>query len=156
MERILTNPTDIIGKIDNTELTIIVLFFIIFSSVSTNLIANYVPTQNILLNMMPKKLNLKTSAVLIAFLGCIIGIFWLPLLSQIGILAFIDTFGAFFGPLFGIIVVDYYLIKKTNLENKEFFSLETDGLYFYSNGWHIKAIYSLVLGFIFAASTIWN
>ena len=156
MERILTNPTDIIGKIDNTELTIIVLFFVIFSSVSTNLIANYVPTQNILLNMMPKKLNLKTSAVLIAFLGFIIGIFWLPLLSQIGILAFIDTFGAFFGPLFGIIVVDYYLIKKTNLENKEFFSLETDGLYFYSNGWHIKAIYSLVLGFIFAASTIWN
>ena len=156
MDRILTNPTDIIGKIDNTELTIIVLFFIIFSSVSTNLIANYVPTQNILLNIMPTKLNLKTSAVLIVFFGFIIGIFWLPLLSQIGILAFVDTFGAFFGPLFGIIVVDYYLIKKTNLKNKDFFSLETDGLYFYSNGWHIKAIYSLVLGFIFSASTIWN
>jgi len=29
-------------------------------------------------------------------------------------------------------------------------------MYFYSNGWHLKAIYSLVLGFIFAASTIWN
>ena len=59
MERILTNPTDIIGKIDNIELTIIALFFIIFSSASTNLIANYVPTQNILLNIMPTKLNYK-------------------------------------------------------------------------------------------------
>ena len=156
MERILTNPTDIIGKIDNTELTVIVLFFIIFSSLSTNLIANYVPTQNILLNFMPTKLNLKTSAVIITILGFVIGIFWLPLLSQIGILSFIDTFGAFFGPLFGIIVVDYYLVKKNNLDNKEIFSLERNGLYFYSNGWHIKAIYSLVLGFIFAASTIWN
>jgi len=29
-------------------------------------------------------------------------------------------------------------------------------LYYYSKGWHIKALYSLVLGFIFAASTIWN
>jgi NCS1 family nucleobase:cation symporter-1 len=29
-------------------------------------------------------------------------------------------------------------------------------MYFYSNGWHLKAIYSLVLGFVFAASTIWN
>ena len=156
MERILTNPTDIIGKIDNTELTIIVLFFIIFSSISTNLIANYIPTQNILLNIMPTKLNLKTSAVIIVLLGFIIGIFWLPLLSQIGILSFIDTFGAFFGPLFGIMVIDYYLIKKNNLDNKDIFSLEKNGTYFYSNGWHIKAIYSLLLGFVFAASTIWN
>ena len=96
MERILTNPTDIIGKIDNTELTVIVLIFIIFSSASTNLIANYVPTQNILLNIMPMKLNLKTAGFIIAILGFIIGIFWLPLLSQIGILAFVDTFGCFF------------------------------------------------------------
>ena len=156
MERILTNPTDIIGKIDNIELTIIVLFFIIFSSASTNLIANYIPTQNILLNVMPMNLNLKTSGVVIAILGFIIGIFWLPLLSQIGILSFVDTFAAFFGPLFGVMVVDYYLIKKTNLDNKDIFSLEKNSLYFYSNGWHIKAIYSLFLGFIFSASTIWN
>ncbi|MDC1139907.1 cytosine permease [Candidatus Pelagibacter sp.] len=156
MERILTNPTDIIGKIDNTELTVIVLIFIIFSSVSTNLIANYVPTQNILLNIMPMKLNLKTSGFMIAILGFIIGIFWLPLLSQIGILSFIDTFAAFFGPLFGIMVVDFYLIKKTNLDNKDIFSTERNSLYFYSNGWHIKAVYSLFLGFIFAAATIWN
>ena len=156
MERILTNPTDIIGKINNTELTVVVLFFIIFSSVSTNLIANYIPTQNILLNLMPTKLNLKTSAVIIAILGFVIGIFWLPLLSQVGILAFIDTFGAFFGPLFGIMVIDYHLVKKTTLDNKDIFSLEEGNSYFYSNGWHLKAIYSLVLGFIFAASTIWN
>ena len=156
MERILTNPTDIIGKINNTELTVIVLFFIIFASISTNLIANYVPTQNILLNVMPTKLNLKTSAIIIALFGFLIGIFWLPLLSQIGILAFIDTFGAFFGPLFGVMIVDYYIIKKTNLDNKAIFSLENNDLYFYTNGWHFKAIYSLVLGFIFAASTIWN
>ena len=156
MERILTNPTDIIGKIDNTELTVLVLFFIILSSASTNLIANYIPTQNTLLNLMPTKLNIKNSAIVIAFLGFVIGIFWLPLLSQIGILAFIDTLGAFFGPLFGVIVVDYYLVKKTNLDNKDIFSLDKDSLYFYSNGWHIRAIYSLILGFIFAASTIWN
>ena len=156
MERILTNPTDIIGKIDNIGLTVIVLFFIIFSSASTNLIANYVPTQNTLLNLMPTKLNLKSSAAIIAVLGFVIGIFWLPFLSQIGILAFVDSFSAFFGPLFGIMVIDYYLVKKNNLNNKDIFSLESNGLYFYSNGWHIKAIYSLVLGFIFSVSTIWN
>jgi len=156
MERIFTNPTDIVGKIDNTQLTVIVLFFIIFSSASTNLIANYIPTQNTLLNFLPTKLNIKSTAIVISFVGFIIGIFWLPLLSKIGILAFLDTFGAFFGPLFGVMVIDYYLVKKTNLSNKDIFTLESNGAYFYSNGWHIKAIYSVTLGFIFAASTIWN
>ncbi len=156
MERILTNPTDIVGKIGNIQITIIVLFFIIFASASTNLIANYIPTQNSLLNFLPNKLNIKSTALVITVIGFFVGIFWLPLLSQIGILAFIDTLSSFFGPLFGIVVIDYYLLKKNHLNNKDLFSLEKKGLYFYSNGWHIKAIYSLILGFIFAASTIWN
>jgi len=156
MERILTNPTDIIGKMGNIQITLIVLIFIIFASASTNLIANYIPTQNALLNFLPSKLNIKSTAILIGILGFIIGIFWLPLLSQIGILAFVDTIGSFFGPLFGVIVIDYYLIKKKDLSNQDIFSFDEDSLYFYSNGWHVKAIYALLLGFIFSASTIWN
>ena len=81
---------------------------------------------------------------------------WLTYLSQIGILSFIDTFGAFFGPLFGIMVSDFYFIKKGTLINKDIYSLETNGAYYYSGGWHIKGVYSLILGFIFSASTIWN
>ena len=45
MERILVGPTDIIGKFDNIFLSIIVLFFILFASASTNLIANFIPSQ---------------------------------------------------------------------------------------------------------------
>ena len=101
-------------------------------------------------------MNIKSTAIIISILGFLIGIFWLPLLSQIGILAFIDTLGSFFGPLFGVMVVDYYLIKKRKLSNKDIFSLDKNSLYFYSRGWHVKAIYSLFLGFVFAASTIWN
>ena len=156
MERILTNPTDIIGKLDNVLITVIVLFFIIFASASTNLIANYVPAQNSLLNFLPSKLNLKNTAIIIGILGSLIGIFWLTFLSQIGILSFIDTFSSFFGPFFGIMVVDYYLVKKKNIINKDIFSLEVNSSYYYSSGWHIKAIYSLIIGFIFASGTIWN
>ena len=156
MERILTNPTDIIGKFDDSLITIIVLFFIVVASASTNLIANYIPAQNSLLNLIPSKLNLRNTAIIIAVFGFFIGIFWLPLLSQIGILSFMDTAGSFFGPLFGIIVVDYYLIKKNTLINKDIFSSDVNSVYYYSNGWHLKAIYSLLIGFIFSASTIWN
>jgi len=156
IDQILTNPTDIIGKFDNIFLSIIVLFFILFASASTNLIANYVPSQNALLNFFPKKLNLKSSGKIIAVIGFFVGIFWIPVLSQIGILSFVDTVGSFFGPIFGIAVVDYYLIKKEKLINKDIFSSMPNSSYYYSGGWHIKAIYSLFIGFIFSASTIWN
>ena len=156
LDRIFTNPTDIIGKFDNLQITIVVLFFIIVASASTNLVANFIPSQYSLINFIPSKFTLKSASYLISILGFLIGVFWLTVLSQIGILSFIDTFGAFFGPLFGIIIIDYYLIKDSSLSNKDIYSVEIDSAYYYSKGWHVKAIYSLIIGFIFSASTIWN
>jgi len=156
LTRILTNPTDIIGSLNNLLVTNLVLIFIIIASASTNLIANFIPSQYILINLIPSSLSLKKSSFIIAIFGFLVGIFWLTFLSQIGILSFIDTFGAFFGPLFGIMIVDFYLIKKGGLENKDIYSLESNGAYFYTGGWHIKGVYSIILGFIFSGSTIWN
>ncbi len=156
VDQLLTSPTDIIGKFDNTYLTIVALIFILFSSLSTNLIANYIPSQNSLLNFLPKNLSLKSSGFIIILLGFIVGLFWLTVLSQIGILSFVDTIGAFFGPIFGIMIADYYLIRGKNILNKDIFSSESSSSYYYSNGWQIKGLYSLIIGFIFAAVTIWN
>ena len=156
INRIFTNPTDIIGKFDNLQITTIVLFFIIVGSASTNLVANFIPSQYSLINFMPNSLTLKSASYTISIIGFVIGIFWLTFLSQIGILSLIDTFGSFFGPIFGVIIIDYYLIKESNLSNKDLYSADNNSIYYYSNGWHIKAIYSLSLGFIFSASTIWN
>tara|TARA_B100001564_G_C20653993_1_gene678301 strand:- start:232 stop:1689 length:1458 start_codon:yes stop_codon:yes gene_type:complete len=153
---ILTNPTDIIGKLDNLPVTSLVLIFIIIASASTNLIANFIPSQYSLINFVPSSLTLKSSSYIISILGFVVSIFWLTYLSQIGILSFIDTFGAFFGPLFGLIISDYYFIKKGILINKDIHVLEKNSAYYYSGGWHIKGIYALFLGFIFSSSTIWN
>ena len=156
INQLLTNPTDIIGKLDNTFLTMIALFFILFASLSTNLIANYIPSQNVLLNFLPKNLNIKSSGLLIILIGFFVGFFWLTFLRKIGILSFIDTIGACFGPIFGIMIADYYLIRNKNINVKDIFSSKISSSYYYSNGWHIKGIYSLFIGFIFSAATIWN
>ena len=156
LNRILTNPSDIIGKLDNLLVTNLVLIFIIIASASTNLIANFIPSQYSLINIAPSSLTLKNSSFIIILIGFLIGIFWLTYLSQIGILSFIDTFSALFGPMFGLMISDFYLIRKENLISKDIYSLESNGEYYYSAGWHIKGVYSLFLGFIFSSSTIWN
>ena len=156
IDRLLTNPTDIIGKFDNTYLTFVALLFILVASSSTNLIANYIPSQNSIINFIPNKLGLKSSGIMIISLGFFFALFWDPVLSRIGILSFVDTLGAFFGPIAGIMIVDYYIIKNREVINKDIFSSNKDGAYYYFGGWQIKSIYSLFVGFIFASSTIWN
>ena len=156
LSSILTNPTDIIGKFDNTLITVIAIFFIIISSASTNLVANFIPSQYSLINFLPNSLNLKRASYIILIISFFIGIFWLTVLSQIGILSFVDTFISFFGPLFGVMVADYYLIKSQSISNKDIYSTEADSIYYFSKGWHIKGCYSIFIGFIFSASTIWN
>jgi len=156
VDRILTNPTDIIGKFDNTLLTFIALLFILVASTSTNLIANYIPSQNSIINFFPNKSSLKSSGMIIIFLGFIFAVFWDPILSKIGILSFVDTLGSFFGPIAGVMLIDYYVIKNKKVINKDIFSSNKDGAYHYSGGWQVKSIYSLFIGFIFASATIWN
>ena len=156
VDRILTNPTDIIGKFDDTYLTFIALLFILVASASTNLVANYIPSQNSIINFFPNKSSLRSSGLIIVLLGIILAVFWDPILSKIGILSFIDTIGSFFGPIAGVMLIDYYFIKNKKVINKDIFSSNKDGAYYYSGGWQIKSIYSLFIGFIFASATIWN
>ena len=156
LSSILTNPTDIIGKFDNTSITVIAIFFILISSASTNLVANFIPSQYSLINFLPNSLNLKSASYVISIVGFFVSIFWLTILSQIGILSFVDTFISFLGPIFGVMMADYYLIKSQSISNKDIYSTEATSIYYFSNGWHIKGCYSILIGFIFSASTIWN
>ena len=156
IEKIFTNPTDIIGKLNNLQITVVVLFFIIIASASTNLIANFIPSQYSLINFNPNNFNLKSVGYIIGFFGFIIGLLWPTLLSQIGILSFIDTFGSLFGPISGVMIVNYYMINKSNINVKDIHSISSESSFYFSKGWHLKAIYSIIIGFVFSSSTIWN
>ena len=156
VERLLTNPNDIIAKFNNAFLTIFSLVFILVSMLSTNLIANYIPAQNALINFLPNYLTLNKASYIIIFFAFLVGGFWLSVFSQTSIVIFFDSLTAFFGPIFGILIVDYYYVKKQKINHKELFYPKENTEYIYSHGWNYKAIYSLVIGFVFSVSTIWN
>ena len=48
------------------------------------------------------------------------------------------------------------IISLGKIDNKDLYSPLPGDRYFFSNGWHIKGVYALIIGFIFSASTIWN
>ena len=155
-EKLLTNPNDIIAKFNNSFLTIFSLIFILVSMFSTNLIANYIPTQNALINFLPSSLSLNKASYVITFFGLLVGGFWLSIFSQASVIIFFDNLSAFFGPIFGVVIADYYYVKKQKINHKELFYPKENTEYIYSSGWNYKAIYSLIIGFIFCSSTMWN
>ena len=69
LNRILTNPNDIIGKLDDLLIIILALIFLIIASASTNLIANFIPSQYSLINLKPSLFSFKSSSLIILVLG---------------------------------------------------------------------------------------
>ena len=53
-------------------------------------------------------------------------------------------------------IVNYYMINRSTLDVKDIHSISSESLFYFSKGWHLKGIYSVIIGFIFASSTIWN
>ena len=85
----------------------------------------------------------------------VIGGFWVSLISQIGISAFVNTLGATLAPLYGIMIVDYYWQKKQQLHVNDLYSTDPDAAYSYTNGWNKSALYAFFIGAVFSVATVW-
>lgn len=102
------------SAVDNKLLLIITLLFIAFAQVTTNILNNVVPPAYALMDVF--KLNFKTSAVIVGLLA--FATFPWELVkdeSAAGLSIFIRTYSAFLGPIFAILVVDYYVLRKREL-----------------------------------------
>ncbi|MDQ1901606.1 NCS1 family transporter [Paracoccus sp. WLY502] len=102
------------SAVDNKILLIITLLFIVFAQVTTNVLNNVIPPAYALMDIF--KLNFKTSAVLVGLLA--FATFPWELVkdeSAAGLNLFIQTYSAFLGPIFAVLVVDYYVLRKRQL-----------------------------------------
>mgnify|MGYP002701137481 CR=1 FL=1 len=86
LNRILTNPSDIIGKLDNLLITHLVLLFIIIASASNNLIENFILSQYSSINLSTSAVTLKTSRYIILLMCVLVCSVWLTYLIQVGFL----------------------------------------------------------------------
>lgn len=103
------------SAVDNKFLLVVTLLFIAFAQVTTNVLNNVVPPAYALMDIF--KLSFKKSAVLVGLLA--FATFPWELVkdeSAAGLGLFIRTYSAFLGPIFAILVVDYYVLRKRTLD----------------------------------------
>ncbi|WP_011579682.1 MULTISPECIES: NCS1 family nucleobase:cation symporter-1 [Chelativorans] len=151
----LINPADIVDRVDNVLLTLIAALTFFAATVGINLVANFIPPAYDIANLNPEKISAKMGGVITAIVAFFIGALWVPVISTIGITAFVDTLGAFLAPLYGILVADYYIVRRKNISVDDLFSSDPSGPYFYTGGWNQKAIIAFAIPAVFSVATVW-
>ncbi|QFT83960.1 putative allantoin permease [Halomonas sp. THAF12] len=103
------------NAVDNTPLLMTTLLFIAFAQVTTNVLNNVVPPTYVLMDAF--KLKYRTATVIVGLLA--FATFPWELVkdeSATGLQIFVQTYSAFLGPIFAVLVVDYYLIRRRTLD----------------------------------------
>jgi len=151
----IAQPTDMVAKVDNLLLTLIAAFAFFAATVGINMVANFIPPAYDLANLMPEKINFRTGGLITAICGFVVGGLWVAVITQMGMFPFVNTLGAILAPVFGIMIVDYYIIKKEKLNVDDLFSAKPKGRYHYDGGFNSKAMYAWVISGYVAMGTVW-
>jgi NCS1 family nucleobase:cation symporter-1 len=151
----VANPTDMVAKVDNIVLTIVAAFAFFAATVGINMVANFIPPAYDLANLMPSKINFRTGGLITAAFGFVIGGMWVAVITQMGLFPFVNTLGAILAPVFGIMIVDYYVIKKQRIDIDDLFSDSPKGKYHYNGGFNGKGMLAWVLSGYIAVGTVW-
>ncbi|SHM16650.1 NCS1 family nucleobase:cation symporter-1 [Roseibium suaedae] len=151
----LTEPTDIIERVNSVPLTIVAALMFFAATVGINLVANFIPPAYDLANLMPSKINFRVGGLITSGFALIIGGLWVSTISQIGIFNFVNTLGAILAPVYGIMIVDYYMLKGGKLDLEQLFTADPSGMYYYDNGWNRTAMIAFGLAGIFSVATVW-
>ncbi len=150
----LTNPSDIVEKVNTLPLTIVAALTFFAATVGINMVANFIPPAYDLANLFPKHINFRMGGLITAVIAFFVGALWLSFISKIGIVGFVNAVGAVIAPFFGILVVDYYLIKRQHIDMNDLFSDKPTGAYYYYKGWNIRGLIAFAIGAIFSIATI--
>jgi len=152
----ITNPTDMVARVGHLGLTIIAAFAFFAATIGINMVANFIPPAYDLANLMPSKINFRTGGLITSIVGFVIGAFWVSVISNIGMFPFVNTLGAILAPVYGIMIVDYYVIKKQRIDVNQLFSTKKGGKYYYNDGWNQKAFVAWAIAGVFSVLTVWH
>ncbi len=137
------DPVDLASRFTGIGIGI-ALVVLTLDTMSCNLAANLVGPAYDFASLSPKRISYKLGGLITAGIA-LLAMPWKILASTEGyIFTWLIGYSALLGPVAGIMLVDYYFLRKTQLDVAQLF--EEHGQYRYRGGWNPAAIIALVLG----------
>jgi len=143
------DPVSLLAKFEHPVVVIVAQFFMILATLSTNIAANVIAPANAFSNAFPKKLTFFGGGLVTGLIAIVICPWWL--LDEIsGLLIFVS---GLLGPVLGILLADYFVVRHTHLDLAELF--KPKGQYAYLAGINPVALTALVVGVLVALTGYW-
>ena len=137
---------NIAGRFENKILITFAMIGIIISTLATNIAANIVSPANDFSNLAPRKINFRMGGYITGVIGILI-FPWKLVEDPTGyIYSWLIGYSALLGPVGGIMIADYYFIRKQQLIVDELY--QHKGRYGFSDGFNSAAIIALLVGII--------
>ena len=142
------DPVILLSRFNQPAVALIALIAILLATLNTNVAANVVSPSNDFSNLRPSLISFRTGGLITG----IVGILMMPwkLLADFSsyIFGWLVGCSAFLGPIAGIMICDYYLVRRRNLVVTDLYC--RGGLYEYRNGFNAKAMIALAAGVVVA------
>ena len=143
MGELITDPVETVGRIDSVTAVVLGALTFMIATIGINIVANFVSPAFDFSNVAPQRISWRTGGM-IAAVGSIFLTPWNLYNNPQVIHYTLDILGSFIGPLFGILIADYYLVQRQKVDVDALYSMDPKGAYWYQNGYNRKAIQALV------------
>ncbi len=142
--RPIWNPIELIGAFHQPVVAFVALIAILIATLNVNIGANVVSPSNDFSNLYPRLISFRTGGIITGFLGLAMCPWKLLATPDAYIFGWLVGYSGLLGPVAGIMVSDYFLIRKTELDVNSLY--HSEGIYHYTRGINPRAIVALVIG----------
>lgn len=139
------DPVALLGRFPSALVVAFSLFALTVATLSTNIAANVVSPANDFSNLWPRKIGFRRGGLITGAIGVLI--FPWKLYTDLGayIFTWLIGYGALLGSVAGVMIVDYYFVRKRRLETDQLY--HPRGIYSYGgSGWNGRALVAVASG----------
>jgi NCS1 family nucleobase:cation symporter-1 len=141
---VVWDPVELLGRIGGPFTVLLSMLALSIATLTTNLAANVVSPANDFSNAAPRLISFRTGGLITAFAGIVMMPWKLLASSQGYIFTWLIGYSALLGPIGGILIADYFLLRRRELDVTDLY--RRGGRYEYAGGFNPAAIIALVLG----------
>jgi NCS1 family nucleobase:cation symporter-1 len=139
------DPVELVARIDSTTAAVLGAATFLIATIGINIVANFVSPAFDFSNVAPQRITFIRGGM-IAAVGSVAVMPWHLFNSPEIIHYTLDTLGAAIGPLYGILVTDYHILRHEHLFVDDLYNDRPDGHYWYRGGVNPHAVWALIVG----------
>jgi NCS1 family nucleobase:cation symporter-1 len=142
--RPIWDPVQLIGMFHQPLVAFLAMIAVLVATLNVNIGANVVSPSNDFSNLYPRLISFRTGGLITGFLGLAMCPWKLLATPDAYIFGWLVGYSGLLGPVAGIMVCDYFLIRGTELDVNSLYHRE--GAYYYTKGVNPRALIALALG----------